>query len=60
MLCIIYRFTNTAVRLQSRGYLSHFPTVQEHPPPPSVVKKTNKKLNLSCYVCTEVAPAVKK
>lgn len=61
MLRIIYRFTNTAVRLQSQRYLPHFPKVQEHPPPPPpVVKKTNKKLNLSCYVCTEVAPAVKK
>ena len=59
MLGIIYRFTNTGVHLESQGYLPHFPRVQEHPPPP-VVKKTNKKLNLSCYVCTEVTPAVKK
>lgn len=59
MVGIIYRFTNTSVHLQSQGYLPHFPRVQEHPPPP-VVEKTNKKLNLSCYVCTELASAVKK
>lgn len=59
MLGIIYRFTRIDVHLQSQGYLPHFPRVQQHPPSP-VLKKTNKELNLSCYICTEVALAVKK
>lgn len=59
MLGIIYRFTRIDVHLQSQGYLPHFPRVQQHPPSP-VLKKPNKDLNLSCYVCTEVAFAVKK
>lgn len=58
MLGIIYRFTRIDVHLQSQGYLPHFPRVQQHPPS-SVLKKTNKELNLSCYICTEVALAVK-